>query len=159
MDTRYQPGKTEAKWYDFWMKQGYFAPRHREGKPFVIVMPPPNITGPLTMGHVLNMSLQDAFMRWHMVNGEECLWLPGKDHAGIATQNAVERQLAEKKLTRHDVGREKFTERVWEWKGLMSDKITEQIQHLGCACDWDRERFTMDEGLTRAVRTAFDTLF
>ncbi len=159
MDTRYQPGKTEAKWYDFWMKQGYFAPKHREGKPFAIVMPPPNITGPLTMGHVLNMSLQDAFMRWHMVNGEECLWLPGQDHAGIATQNAVERQLAKEKLTRHDVGREKFTERVWEWKGLMSDKITQQIQHLGCACDWNRERFTMDEGLTRAVRTAFVTLF
>jgi len=159
MDTRYNPQKAEAKWYDFWQDRGYCTPTAGRGKPFIIVMPPPNITGPLTIGHVLNMALQDALVRRHMVAGEECLWLPGKDHAGIATQNAVERQLADENLTRYDLGREEFTKRVWKWKGLMSDKITEQIKHLGCACDWSRERFTMDEGLTRAVRTAFVRLF
>jgi valyl-tRNA synthetase len=159
MDTRYDPNKAEEKWYDFWRDQGYFTPRPKAGKPFVIVMPPPNITGPLTMGHVLNMSLQDVLIRWHLVNGRETLWLPGKDHAGIATQNAVERRLALEKLTRHDLGRDEFVKRVWAWKEKMSAKITEQISHLGCACDWTRERFTVDEGLARAVRTAFVTLY
>ena len=159
MDTRYDPSKAEKKWYDFWRDKGYFRPRAGDGKPFVIVMPPPNITGPLTMGHVLNMSLQDVLIRWHMVSGRETLWLPGKDHAGIATQNAVERRLAQEKLTRHDLGRDEFVKRVWAWKEKMSDKITEQISDLGCACDWSRERFTVDEGLARAVRNAFVTLY
>jgi valyl-tRNA synthetase len=159
MDTRYDPGKAEKKWYDFWLRKGYFTPRPSKGKPFVIVMPPPNITGPLTMGHVLNMSLQDVLVRWHMLAGHETLWLPGKDHAGIATQNAVERQLAQDNITRHDLGREEFIKRVWQWKDLMSAKITEQIKDLGCACDWTRERFTVDDGLARAVRTAFVTLY
>jgi valyl-tRNA synthetase len=159
MDTRYDPGKAEGKWYDFWLQKDYFTPRPAGGKPFVIVMPPPNITGPLTMGHVLNMSLQDVLVRWNMLNGRETLWLPGKDHAGIATQNAVERRLAREKLTRHDLGREEFVKRVWEWKEVMSAKITEQIRHLGCACDWTRERFTVDEGLAKAVRAAFVTLY
>ncbi len=159
MDTRYDPSKAEKKWYEFWRDRGYFAPRPGDGKPFVIVMPPPNITGPLTMGHVLNMSLQDVLIRWHMVSGRETLWLPGKDHAGIATQNAVERRLAQEKLTRHDLGRDEFVKRVWAWKEKMSDKITEQISDLGCACDWDRERFTVDEGLAGAVRSAFVTLY
>jgi valyl-tRNA synthetase len=159
MDTRYDPGKAEAKWYDFWLENGYFTPTPADGKPFVIVMPPPNITGPLTMGHVLNMSLQDVLVRWNMLSGRETLWLPGKDHAGIATQNAVERRLARENLTRHDLGRAEFVKRVWEWKDVMSAKITEQIRHLGCACDWTRERFTVDEGLAKAVRTAFVTLY
>jgi valyl-tRNA synthetase len=159
METRYDPSEAEGKWYDFWLEKGYFTPHHGTGKPFVIVMPPPNITGPLTMGHVLNMSLQDVLVRWHMLAGSETLWLPGKDHAGIATQNAVERRLAEEGLTRHDLGREEFTKRVWEWKEVMSARITEQIRRLGCACDWTRERFTVDEGLARAVRTAFVTLY
>jgi valyl-tRNA synthetase len=159
METRYDPKNAEGRWYARWLEKGLFTPEARGGEPFVIVMPPPNITGMLTIGHVLNLSLQDVLIRWHMLSGRESLWLPGKDHAGIATQNAVERQLAEEGQTRHSLGRERFTERVWEWKGQMNDKITEQIDHLGCACDWTRERFTMDDQLSLAVRTAFVTLF
>ncbi|MFH1312014.1 MAG: valine--tRNA ligase [Candidatus Eisenbacteria bacterium] len=159
MESRYDPRSAEEKWYSFWLKRNLFTPEPRDGEPFVIVMPPPNITGMLTIGHVLNMSIQDALIRWNMLSGRESLWLPGKDHAGIATQTAVERQLAEKGLTRHSIGREKFLERVWQWKDAMNSKITEQLQHLGCACDWTRERFTMDDQLSRAVRTAFVTLF
>lgn len=159
METRYDPKSAESRWYARWLEKGLFTPEARAGEPFVIVMPPPNITGMLTIGHVLNLSLQDVLIRWHMLSGRESLWLPGKDHAGIATQNAVERQLAEEGQTRYSLGRERFTERVWEWKGQMNDKITEQIGHLGCACDWTRERFTMDDQLSLAVRTAFVTLF
>ncbi|HVP57698.1 MAG TPA: valine--tRNA ligase [bacterium] len=159
MQTRYDPHQAENIWYDFWLSKGLFKPQPRPGKPFVIVMPPPNITGPLTMGHALNMSLQDVLTRWNMLSGRESLWLPGKDHAGIATQVAVEKQIAQDGLTREGLGREKFTERVWQWKEEMSSKISEQIRHLGCACDWSRERFTLDQGLSLAVRTAFVTLF
>jgi valyl-tRNA synthetase len=159
METRYDPQSAEEKWYSFWLKRNLFTPEQRDGEPFVIVMPPPNITGMLTIGHVLNMTIQDALIRWNMLNGRESLWLPGKDHAGIATQNAVERQLADEGTSRHEVGREKFVERVWQWKDAMNNKITEQLQHLGCACDWTRERFTMDDQLSRAVRTAFVKLF
>ena len=159
METRYDPHQAENIWYDFWSTKGLFKPQPRPGKPFVIVMPPPNITGPLTMGHALNMSLQDVLTRWHMVNGRESLWLPGKDHAGIATQVAVEKQIAQDGLTREGLGRDKFIERVLQWKEEMSSKISEQIRHLGCACDWSRERFTLDQGLSLAVRTAFVTLF
>jgi valyl-tRNA synthetase len=171
METRYDPHKAEDRWYDHWFDQGLFSPKTgagtgpvipgkaTAGKPFVIVMPPPNITGPLTMGHALNLPLQDVLIRWNMLNGRQSLWLPGKDHAGIATQVAVEKQLAPQGLTREGLGRDKFTERVWQWKDEMSSKITEQIKHLGCACDWSRERFTLDAGLSLAVRTAFVTLF
>jgi valyl-tRNA synthetase len=159
MQTRYDPKSAESKWYSYWLDKGLFTPKQREGEPFVIVMPPPNITGMLTIGHVLNLSLQDVLIRWNMVSGRECLWLPGKDHAGIATQNVVERQLAEEGETRYSVGRDRFTELVWEWKAQMDQKITEQIGHLGYACDWERERFTMDDRLSLAVRTAFVTLF
>jgi valyl-tRNA synthetase len=161
MQTRYDPHKAEQVWYDFWLERGLFKPgsKSKKGKPFVIVMPPPNITGPLTMGHALNMSLQDVLVRWNMLEGRDALWLPGKDHAGIATQVAVEKQIAPEGLTREGMGRDQFTARVWRWKDEMSAKITEQIKHLGCACDWSRERFTLDEGLSLAVRTAFVTLF
>ncbi len=159
MKSRYSPQETEKKWYPIWLEKGLFTPKRKEGRPFVIVMPPPNITGMLTMGHVLNMSLQDVLIRWNMTQGRECLWLPGKDHAGIATQNAVERDLKAQGLSRHDLGREKFLEKVWEWKEKMDHKITQQIMDLGCACDWSRERFTMDEHLSLAVRTAFVRLF
>jgi valyl-tRNA synthetase len=159
METRYDPHKAEDQWYDYWLEQGLFTPNGKGSKPFVIVMPPPNITGPLTMGHALNMSLQDVLIRWNMLSGRESLWLPGKDHAGIATQVAVEKQIAQQGLTREGLGRGQFTERVWQWKDEMSAKITEQIKHLGCACDWSRERFTLDDGLSLAVRTAFVTLF
>ncbi|MGD9402980.1 MAG: valine--tRNA ligase [bacterium] len=159
METRYDPAKAEEKWYSTWLERGLFTPKPGGGKPFVIVMPPPNITGPLTMGHVLNMTLQDVLVRYNMIQNTDCLWLPGKDHAGIATQVAVEKVLKKENKTRQDLGREKFTARVWEWKELMSDKISEQLRHLGAACDWSRERFTLDEGLARAVRTAFVTLY
>ncbi len=159
MQSRYNPFEAEKKWYSVWLEKDLFRPRSRRGRPFVIVMPPPNITGMLTIGHVLNMSLQDVLIRWNMIRGRECLWLPGKDHAGIATQNAVERQLHAEGLSRYDLGRPKFVERVWQWKEKMDQKITEQIKDLGCACDWSRERFTMDENLSLAVRTAFVSLF
>ena len=159
METRYDPAKAEDKWYKLWLDRGLFTPRPRDGKPFVIVMPPPNVTGPLTMGHVLNMTLQDVLIRYNLIQGRECLWLPGKDHAGIATQVAVEKDLRKDNRTRQDLGREAFTRRVWEWKQQMDDKISEQLRHIGAACDWTRERFTLDEGLARAVRTAFVTLY
>jgi valyl-tRNA synthetase len=159
METRYSPAKAEDKWYPFWIEKGLFTPKGTGGKPFVIVMPPPNVTGPLTMGHVLNMTLQDVLMRWNMIQGTRCLWLPGKDHAGIATQVAVEKVLQKENKTRQDLGRDAFTARVWKWKDQMSEKISEQLRHLGAACDWTRERFTLDEGLARAVRTAFVTLY
>jgi valyl-tRNA synthetase len=159
METRYNPARAEEKWYSKWLEMGLFTPRPGSGKPFVIVMPPPNVTGPLTMGHVLNMTLQDVLVRWNMIAGKECLWLPGKDHAGIATQVAVEKDLLKEGVTREDLGREKFTRAVWQWKEEMSRKISEQLRHLGAACDWSRERFTLDEGLARAVRTAFVTLY
>jgi valyl-tRNA synthetase len=159
MDTKYEPQGPEQRWYSFWMGKALFRPTERDGRPYVIVMPPPNITGQLTVGHSLNLALQDALIRWRMLKGEECLWLPGKDHAGIATQTAVEKQLAEDGLTRHDLGRDRFVESVWKWKDRMDRKINDQIRQLGCACDWSRERFTMDEGLSAAVRTAFVRLF
>ena len=159
METRYDPRKAEKHWYDFWQSRGLFKPRPAPGKPFVIVMPPPNITGPLTMGHALNLPLQDVLIRWNILEGRETLWVPGMDHAGIATQVAVEKQIAQDGLTREGLGRDKFIERVWAWKGEMSAKIAEQVKHLGCACDWSHERFTLDDGLSLAVRTAFVTLF
>jgi valyl-tRNA synthetase len=163
MQTRYDPHKAEDRWYDHWFDRGLFTPKAGAatgvGRPFVIVMPPPNITGPLTMGHALNLPLQDVLVRWNMLEGRQSLWLPGKDHAGIATQVAVEKQLAPQGLSREGLGREQFIERVWSWKDEMSAKITEQIKHLGCACDWSRERFTLDRGLSEAVRKAFVTLY
>jgi valyl-tRNA synthetase len=159
MESRYDPAKAEEKWYDIWLGKGLFTPRPGDGKPFVIVMPPPNVTGPLTMGHVLNMTLQDVLIRGHMLRGTECLWLPGKDHAGIATQVAVERALRKEDRTRQELGREEFVRRVWKWKEETDRKITDQLRHLGAACDWTRERFTLDDGLAGAVRTAFVALY
>lgn len=159
MESIYDPKQAEKRWYATWLERNLFTPKRSQGIPFVIVMPPPNITGMLTMGHVLNLSLQDTLIRWNMLQGRECLWLPGKDHAGIATQNAVERQIAAQGKSRHDLGRERFISLVWEWKDKMDRKITEQIMMLGCACDWSRERFTMDEDLSLAVKTAFVRLY
>ena len=159
MESRYDPAAAENKWYDQWLSEGLFTPAPGDGKPFVIVMPPPNVTGPLTIGHVLNMTLQDVLIRDQMLRGTECLWLPGKDHAGIATQVAVEREIRKENKTREELGRDEFVRRVWEWKEETDRKITDQLRHLGAACDWTRERFTLDEGLARAVRTAFVTLY
>lgn len=150
----------EDKWYSHWFSKGYFhAPIDRSREPFTIVIPPPNITGSLHMGHALNNILQDIIVRKKRMEGCVTLWLPGTDHAGIATQNVVEQELAREGLTRRDLGREKFLEKVWEWKEKYGSTIINQLKRLGCSCDWDRERFTMDEGYSRAVKTVFVGLF
>jgi len=156
----YEPSKVEQKWYGFWMEQGYFTPKidHKE-RPFVIIMPPPNVTGELHLGHALTATLEDIMVRWHRMKGESTLWLPGVDHAGIATQVVVEQKLAREGIDRHHLGREKFIERVWEWVSKARQSITYQHQRLGASCDWTRERFTLDEGPSLAVRTAFVRLY
>ncbi len=156
----YEPGKVEQKWYQFWMEQGYFTPEIDHAKqPFVIIMPPPNVTGELHVGHALTATLEDIMVRWHRMKGEPTLWLPGVDHAGIATQVVVEQQLLEEGMDRHELGREKFIERVWEWVSQSRASISYQHQRLGVSCDWTRERFTLDEGPAKAVRTAFVRLY
>jgi valyl-tRNA synthetase len=156
----YEPSEVEKKWYPLWENSGYFrADVDSSGPSYTIVLPPPNVTGSLHMGHALNITLQDILIRWRRMRGFNTLWVPGTDHAGIATQNVVERQLAQENLRRTDLGREKFEERVWEWKDRAQDNILTQIRRLGCSCDWSRERFTLDEGLSRAVREVFVRLF
>jgi valyl-tRNA synthetase len=156
----YEPAEIEKRWYAFWEEQKLFhADEKKSGKEYSIVIPPPNVTGSLHMGHALNNTLQDILIRYHRMNGYNTLWMPGMDHAGIATQNVVERQLAEEGLRREDLGREKFVERVWTWKEHSGGVIINQLKRLGCSCDWDRERFTMDEGLSRAVREVFVRLY
>ena len=156
----YNPHEVEAKWYDIWVERGYFhAEVDTDKKPYSIVIPPPNVTGSLHMGHALNNTLQDIAIRKHRMEGDSTLWLPGTDHAGIATQNVVERQLAQEGLTRHDVGREDFIKRTWEWKEQYGSRIINQLKRLGASCDWSRERFTMDEGYSKAVRRDFVQLY
>ncbi len=156
----YEPHGVEEKWYKYWLDNNYFrADDKSEKNPFSIVIPPPNVTGMLHMGHALNNVLQDIIIRHKRMQGYNTLWMPGTDHAGIATQNVVEQELAREGTTRHDLGREKFIERVWEWKEQYGGVIINQLKRLGCSCDWSRERFTMDEGLTRAVRESFVRLY
>ena len=156
----YNPSSVEGRLYQFWMDRGYFTPKIDPGKrPFVIIMPPPNVTGELHLGHALTAALQDSLTRWHRMLGEAALWLPGTDHAGIATQVVVERELAREGLTRHELGRERFVERVWEWVRKYGGIITQQHQRLGASCDWSRERFTLDPGPSKAVRTTFVNLY
>ena len=156
LSTTYQPEEIEARWYARWEEAGYFEADPASGKdPFTIVLPPPNVTGALHIGHALGHTLMDALTRRARMQGEEALWLPGTDHAGIATQNVVERELAKEGTDRHELGREAFVERVWEWKHHYGGRILDQMRKLGDSCDWSRERFTMDEGLSRAVRTVF----
>ncbi|WP_326837739.1 valine--tRNA ligase [Amycolatopsis rhabdoformis] len=156
----WDPAAEEAPMYDRWVAAGYFtADASSEKPPFSIVLPPPNVTGSLHMGHALNHTLMDAMSRRRRMQGYEVLWLPGMDHAGIATQNVVERQLAGEGLSRHDLGREKFVERVWEWKAEYGGKILGQMKRLGDGVDWSRERFTMDENLSQAVQTVFKNFF
>jgi valyl-tRNA synthetase len=156
LDKTYRPAEVEAKHYRLWEESGAFAagvkPRAR---PFTIMMPPPNITGSLHMGHALNFTLQDILIRFHRLRGRDALWQPGTDHAGIATQMVVERQLEEMGSSRHELGREEFVERVWQWKATSGDAIAYQVRRLGASADWARERFTMDEGLSGAVRKVF----
>ncbi|MGI5838138.1 MAG: valine--tRNA ligase [bacterium] len=160
LPTVYDPKAVESKWYDYWLTEKYFhAEVDKDKKPYSIVIPPPNVTGSLHMGHALNNTLQDILIRWHRMLGENVVWIPGTDHAGIATQVVVERELAKEGKTRHDLGREAFIERVWQWKEQYGNRIIEQLQRLGTSCDWDRERFTMDERCSRAVREVFVHLY
>ncbi|HYQ87932.1 MAG TPA: valine--tRNA ligase [Bacteroidota bacterium] len=160
LSTTYVPVNTEERWYRYWETRGLFHARARtDRKPYTIVIPPPNITGILTMGHVLNNSIQDVFIRWRRMQGFEALWLPGTDHAGIATQNVVERSLAKEGKNRQDLGREEFLKRVWKWKEEYGGTIIKQLKKLGASCDWERERFTMDEGLSEAVQEIFIRLY
>ncbi len=156
----YNPQDVEDRWYRYWESNGLFnAEVNRNKKPYTIVIPPPNVTGMLTMGHVLNNTIQDILIRWKRMQGYEACWIPGTDHAGIATQNAVERALSKEGLNRHDLGREKFIQRVWEWKETYGGVIIQQLRKLGVSCDWRRERFTMDEGLSEAVKEVFVRMF
>ncbi|SMB92614.1 valyl-tRNA synthetase [Thermanaeromonas toyohensis ToBE] len=158
----YNPHKVENKWYRVWEEAGYFrAPVENRGdrKPFSVVMPPPNVTGSLHLGHALDNTLQDILVRWHRMRGDATLWLPGTDHAGIATQARVEEELAKEGISKYDLGREKFLERVWAWKEEYGTRITQQLRRLGASCDWSRERFTMDAGCSRAVREVFVRLY
>ncbi len=160
MAKAYEHAQVEERLYHFWEENGYFRPQRVEGRPaFVITMPPPNVTGALHLGHAMTAAIEDLMVRWHRMRGEAALWLPGVDHAGIATQNVVERELAGEGLTRQDLGRERFLERVWDWVRRYRARITDQHRRLGVSCDWERERFTLDEGLSHAVRTAFVRLF
>lgn len=160
IDKKYDPKRVERRWYKFWEDEKLFSSEvDPEKKPFTIVIPPPNVTGALHMGHGLNNAIQDILIRWRRMQGYNALWLPGTDHAGIATQNVVERQLASEGRTRQEVGRERFIELVWKWREEYGGRIIEQLKHLGASCDWDRERFTMDEGLSRAVREGFVRLY
>ena len=156
----YNPKEVEDKWYEYWESHGLFhATVNPERTPYTIVIPPPNITGILTMGHVLNNSIQDILIRWKRMQGYEACWVPGTDHAGIATQNAVEKSLAKDGIKRHDLGREKFVQRVWQWKEEYGGTIIRQLRKLGTSCDWERERFTFDEGLSEAVKEVFVRMF
>lgn len=158
--TVYEPQAVEKKWYAFWEAEKLFhAEVEQEKKPYTIVIPPPNVTGALHMGHAFDETLQDILIRWRRMQGYNALWMPGTDHAGIATQIKVEEDLAKEGLSRYDLGREKFIERVWEWKHLFGGRILNQLKTLGSSCDWDRERFTMDEGCSQAVREVFVTLY
>ncbi|GAB6053226.1 valine--tRNA ligase [Magnetospira thiophila] len=161
LEKNYRPDDVEKRLYEEWESGGAFRCNHvhgvegAAGDPYAIVIPPPNVTGSLHMGHALNNTLQDILIRYKRMTGGDVLWQPGTDHAGIATQMVVERQMEKEKLTRHDLGREKFIERIWKWKAESGGTITGQLRSLGASCDWDRERFTMDEGLSRAVRKVF----
>lgn len=156
----FEPHDTEKRLYNYWLKKNLFRARDKsKAKAFSIVIPPPNVTGMLHMGHALNNTLQDIIIRFKRMQGFNTLWMPGMDHAGIATQNVVEQELAKEGLSRHDLGRDKFIARVWEWKEKYGGVIINQLKRLGCSCDWERERFTMDEGLSQAVREVFVRLY
>ena len=160
MRPTYEPAEIESRWYPRWESAGAFRPEvNPDGEPFAIVIPPPNVTGVLHMGHALDLSIQDFLVRRKRMQGYAALWVPGTDHAGIATQNVVERELAAEGLTRHDLGRERFVEQVWAWKERSGGRIAEQIRTLGFSTDWTRERFTLDDGLSAAVREVFVTLY
>ncbi|MDD5116577.1 MAG: class I tRNA ligase family protein, partial [Candidatus Omnitrophica bacterium] len=157
---QYNPRETEEKWYKVWEKDNLFSAKpSSEKQPYCIVIPPPNVTGILHMGHALNNTIQDILIRYQRMIGRETLWMPGTDHAGIATQNVVEKSLAKEGLKRQDLGREKFIAKVWEWKERNGSTIINQLKKLGASCDWSRTRFTMDEAYSESVAEAFIRLF
>ena len=158
MDKTYQPASIESKWYQNWEDKGYFSPTGK-GQPYSIMIPPPNVTGSLHMGHGFQESIMDALIRYHRMKGCNTLWQVGTDHAGIATQMVVERLLDAEGKNRHDLGRDAFIERVWEWKKESGGNITRQLRRLGASPDWSRERFTMDEGFYQAVQEVFIQLY
>ena len=159
----YDPQAVEGKWYRFWEESGYFkphrTPENAQRKPFVISMPPPNVTGALHLGHAITATVEDILIRYHRMLGDETLWVPGEDHAGIATQTVVERLLMQEGTDRHKLGREQFIERIWQWVHQYKHRIQDQFRRLGASCDWSRERFTLDEGLSKAVREVFVRLY
>ncbi len=163
LDKTYQPAAIEGPIYRLWEEANAFAAGRADradGRPFAIVIPPPNVTGSLHMGHALNNTLQDVLVRFERMRGRDVLWQPGTDHAGIATQMVVERQLMERQEpNRRALGRDEFVDRVWKWKEESGGPIINQLKRLGASCDWSRERFTMDEGLSRAVRKVFVDLY
>jgi valyl-tRNA synthetase len=160
INKNYEPQSIEKKWYKHWINKGYFTPKiDKDKKPFTVLIPPPNVTNILHMGHVLNNTLQDVMIRYKRVTGVPTLWLPGVDHAGIATQNMVEKELAKEGKTRHEVGREELIKRIWKWKEEKGGLIIEQLKQLGCSCDWTKQRFTLDEGLSEAVKEVFVHLY
>ena len=160
LEKAYEPHEVEQRWYQFWEEQELFSAAEKSTRQsYSIVIPPPNVTGALHMGHALNNTLQDILCRYRRLRGDNVLWMPGTDHAGIATQNVVEKKLASEGTNRHELGRKKFIEAVWEWRKKYGGEIINQLKRLGASCDWNRERFTMDEGLSRAVRKVFVDLY
>ena len=160
LEKTYNPSDIEQRTYEKWLDKKYFhAKINKDKKPFTIVMPPPNITGQLHMGHALDNTLQDILIRFKRMQGYEALWLPGTDHASIATEAKVVEAIKEEGLTKEELGREKFLERVWDWKKQYGGRIVEQLKKMGSSCDWDRERFTMDEGCNKAVKEVFVKLY
>ena len=156
----YKPSEFEDRIYDFWMKGNYFhAEVDKDKKPYTIVMPPPNITGQLHIGHALDLTLQDTLIRWRRMQGYAALWLPGTDHASIATEAKIVEAMRKEGVTKDDLGREGFLKRAWEWKEEYGGRITRQFRKLGSSCDWQRERFTMDEGCSKAVKEVFVKLY
>ncbi len=158
LNKKYDPAAIETRWYEFWEQNGHFSPSG-QGSSYSIMIPPPNVTGSLHMGHAFQDTIMDALIRYHRMCGDDTLWQVGTDHAGIATQMLVERQLLASDISRHDLGREKFLEKVWEWKNTSGGMITQQLRRMGASVDWSRERFTMDDGCSRAVREVFIRLF
>ena len=158
MEKTYNPQAIEQQWYQHWEDSGYFKARG-EGDPYCIVIPPPNVTGRLHMGHAFQDTIMDTLIRYHRMKGDNTLWQPGMDHAGIATQMVVEHQLSAENKTRHDLGRDAFIDRVWQWKAESGGTITQQLRRMGASPDWSRERFTMDEGLSAAVQKVFIQLY
>jgi len=160
LDKVYTPTAVEGKWYQHWLDKNYFhAQVNADKKPYTIVIPPPNVTGMLTMGHVLNNTIQDILVRKARMEGREACWIPGTDHASIATEGKVVQSLNDKGIDKNNLSREEFLKYAWEWKEKYGGIIIQQLKQLGCSCDWERERFTMDEGYSKAVLSSFVKLY